>query len=256
MIISNDPARAQVELPVTLTCEAPPNAVPVAAFTATPREGVAPLEVTLDAGDAHDPEGPISAYEWDLGDGTTAEGETHTHTFEEPGPYEVTLLVRDDAGQEDTAGVTVRVAPPDAVPPTARIEASPASGTERAPVTVTFTADADDSDGTVTDYAWTIEGDAHSGDEVKHAFEDAGTFDVELVVTDDDGATARVSASYEVLPDLYAVPDAVAFDLGASPRHATHRVDGRLDAVQRRVVAGRAACLGRGGQYGRNLGGG
>ncbi|MFW5928089.1 MAG: PKD domain-containing protein, partial [Thermoplasmatota archaeon] len=51
----------------------------------------------------------ITSYEWDFDDGTTANGETVTHKFDEKGTYEVTLTVSDEAGNTDTDTVTVTV---------------------------------------------------------------------------------------------------------------------------------------------------
>lgn len=216
---SNDAERPDVEVPVTLTCDPADDPPPVASFTATPQSGPAPLEVAFDATESHAPAGGVAAYDWDFGDGATGEGATTTHTYDAQGTYLVTLRVRDDAGGEATSDATVQVAAPDASPPTARIEASPASGTERAPVTVTFTADAEDADGTVVQYEWRVDGASTEGDGAtfEHTFADAGRTEVALVVSDDDGASTRVTLDYRVLPDLYAVPSSVRFDLGDLP---------------------------------------
>ena len=45
---------------------------------------------------------PLVSYEWDFGDETTGEGETATHTYSEKGTYEVTLVIVDAAGDNDT----------------------------------------------------------------------------------------------------------------------------------------------------------
>ncbi|WP_415378730.1 PKD domain-containing protein [Halosimplex sp. TS25] len=53
----------------------------------------------------------VETYEWDFdGDGSTdATGATASHTFAEPGTYDVTLTVTDAAGNADTTTVTVTV---------------------------------------------------------------------------------------------------------------------------------------------------
>ncbi len=64
--------------------------------------------VSFDASGASDPDGEIVEYEWTLWDGTTRTGEVVTETVE-PGEYEVTLSVTDDAGASDTVTDQVTV---------------------------------------------------------------------------------------------------------------------------------------------------
>ncbi|MFW6376148.1 MAG: PKD domain-containing protein, partial [Thermoplasmatota archaeon] len=65
-------------------------------------------EVTFDASDSSDNR-EITSWEWDFDDGTTANGETVNHKFDEKGTYEVTLKVTDEAGNTDMDTVTVTV---------------------------------------------------------------------------------------------------------------------------------------------------
>jgi len=51
----------------------------------------------------------IVSYEWDFEDGTTGTGKTTTHNYTEPGVYNVTLTVKDAAGNSDTDSITVTV---------------------------------------------------------------------------------------------------------------------------------------------------
>jgi len=44
----------------------------------------------------------VASYEWDFGDGTTAEGARVSHSFEKDGTYDVTLTVMDSAGNSDS----------------------------------------------------------------------------------------------------------------------------------------------------------
>ncbi len=73
------------------------NAPPQAAIKAN-RLAAVNEEVVLDASASHDPDGGIVAYEWNLGDGTTAQGMVVRHQYRTPGTYNVRLIVRDDAG--------------------------------------------------------------------------------------------------------------------------------------------------------------
>ncbi len=49
-------------------------------------------------------------YDWDLGDGTRADADAVTHTYENPGRYDVTLTITDATGDVDTAEVRITVA--------------------------------------------------------------------------------------------------------------------------------------------------
>jgi len=86
-----------------------PNELPVASISADVEAGAAPLAVTFSGAASTDPDGSISTYTWDFGDGASGSGEQVTHTFEPAGLYVVTLTVTDDRGGEASAGDTVFV---------------------------------------------------------------------------------------------------------------------------------------------------
>ena len=81
---------------------------PIAVATATPDSGVTPLVVQLD-GSASSDDGTIERYEWDLGDGSTAEGATPSHVYADPGTYLATLRVIDDDDRFDETTLTIEV---------------------------------------------------------------------------------------------------------------------------------------------------
>ena len=62
--------------------------------------------MVLDASISSDDVG-IVRYYWEFDDGQTADGPSVTHIFENPGTYEVTLWLTDDA--EQTSSVTKEV---------------------------------------------------------------------------------------------------------------------------------------------------
>ena len=70
--------------------------------------------VTVDTSASFDASGStdnvaIVSYEWDFGDETTGTGKTTTHTYTEPGVYNVTLTVKDAEGNSNTDSITVTV---------------------------------------------------------------------------------------------------------------------------------------------------
>lgn len=69
--------------------------------------------VVFDGSASSDPDGSITAYEWDFGDGTTASSVVATHTYTAPGTYTVRLTVTDDDGATGFDEAQVRVITPD-----------------------------------------------------------------------------------------------------------------------------------------------
>ena len=49
------------------------------------------VPLAFDGSRSFDPNGSITRFEWDFGNGQTAEGEIVNHTYSETGQYEVTL---------------------------------------------------------------------------------------------------------------------------------------------------------------------
>jgi penicillin-binding protein 1A len=79
---------------------------PIASFTFGPETPAVGQPVAFDASESAD-DGDITAYLWEFGDGTQAEGANVSHAYENPGTYEITLWVTDDADQ--TSSVTRQI---------------------------------------------------------------------------------------------------------------------------------------------------
>jgi len=80
-----------------------PNAPPTAAFGVS----CAGLSCSADAGDAADPDGTITRYAWEFGDGATATGKNAQHTYLTAASYTIKLSVTDDDRATATATKTI-----------------------------------------------------------------------------------------------------------------------------------------------------
>ncbi len=90
----------------TLTVTAGPvNNPPTASFTGS----CTGTSCAFNASGSTDPEGNITAYAWDFGDGTTGTGLTTTHLYAAPGDYTVSLTVTDALGETSTTSRTITV---------------------------------------------------------------------------------------------------------------------------------------------------
>ncbi|MDZ5812016.1 PKD domain-containing protein, partial [Halorubrum sp. AD140] len=200
------------------------NRRPTAAATVNDSEPTAGEPVTFDAGESSDPDGEVDAHEWDLdGDGEFERTDADpTAVFEEPGERTVAVRVTDDDGATNETTVTVDVN----APPSAAIDAeSPVLTDEE---TTLSAADSDDPDGEIVAYDWAIGGASDAdGVEANRSFDDDGTYEVVLTVTDDQGATdtAATNVTVENRPptavgavttEVPVVGEPVAFDAGES----------------------------------------
>jgi PKD repeat protein len=112
----------------------------------------------------------------------------------------------DDGGN---GGGDTNPPPPPNVSPVASFTMSLESG--RAPVAVTFDASAStDSDGTISDYAWSFgPGATGSGVTTQHTFDEGGEVVVTLTVTDDRGGTATSSDTLRISSPFGSGPNQV-----------------------------------------------
>src|SRR5439155_1130025 len=100
---------------VAVTATAPTaNQPPVARLTVTPSSGTAPLAVTANASASSDPDGTVTSYRFDFGDGTVVGPQaaaTATHTYA-AGQWTATVQVTDDKGATASASVAVTATAP------------------------------------------------------------------------------------------------------------------------------------------------
>jgi len=89
-----------------------PNQPPGAVASGTPNSGVAPLTVNLSSAGSSDPDGSISSYSWNFGDGTAASSSASpSHVYQNAGSYTAVMTVTDNRGATGTAQVSITVTP-------------------------------------------------------------------------------------------------------------------------------------------------
>lgn len=84
------------------------NYSPMALFSYTPTKVGLGEEVTFDASTSNDPDGSISSYKWDFGDGGEGLGVKVNHSYHGLEDYVVTLTVTDNEGAVNTTRQVVR----------------------------------------------------------------------------------------------------------------------------------------------------
>ncbi|MBT2163550.1 PKD domain-containing protein, partial [Zobellia barbeyronii] len=91
----------------SVTVLARQNTAPVAKASASLLSGYAPLKVDFNGSSSTD-DLAISSYYWDFTEGSSSEA-NNSHTFNNPGVYNVTFTVTDDEGLTSTDNLTVEV---------------------------------------------------------------------------------------------------------------------------------------------------
>lgn len=170
---------------------------PIARFTFAPSKPRFDDTITFNATTSSDSDGTISTYSWSFGDGNTTTGQTATHSYGTNGEFTVTLNVTDDHSKWDTFSQTFNVTANSG--PTAFFTYKTFFPMPK--VRVSFYADESvDSDGTISSYFWDFDdGENSTGERTYHSFDNDGSYNVTLTVTDDDGDTDNYSRVIEVL---------------------------------------------------------
>jgi PKD repeat protein len=106
-VTDNDGATGSVTH--TITVGGSSNVPPSASFTFTPGSPTTGQSVALDGTGSNDPDGSVTGYAWNFGDGATGSGETTSHVYANAGTYTVTLTVTDNDGATGQAQHSVTV---------------------------------------------------------------------------------------------------------------------------------------------------
>jgi PKD repeat protein len=153
---------------------------------------------------SHGGDGTIAVREWDFAGEATSTEPSPTHAFQSAGDHGVTLTVTDGTGATDalTRTVTVRAAN---VAPVAGFTAP----TCTAGSACQFTDASHDDDGSIASRSWSFaNGQTSTAANPSVTYAAAGSYDVRLEVTDDDGATDAVTRAVTVEPAPIPPPNA------------------------------------------------
>ena len=136
-----------------------------------------------------DPDGTITSWRWDFGDGTSSLKQNPTHRYQQGGRFTVKLTVMDDDGLTGSKEKVIEVRENTVPVAVFTVPARPIVGEE-----VTFDGSASYDDGEIVSYVWDFgDGTTGSGAVVTHVYNAPGSYQVTLTVTDDTGLTGSLT---------------------------------------------------------------
>lgn len=183
---------------VFTTAATPPNNKPPVAIINAPRIGLLDSLIEFDGSQSYDPDGNISYYRWNFGDGSSELLQQNpTHRYENPGTYQVVLTVIDNHGTSDTTNQSITISADVPQPNQKPIAIITGSTQATQGDEVSFDGSTSyDPDGSIVSYQWNFgDGTQASGAMQTHTYAAEGTYTVSLTVTDNDGATDTTTLS-------------------------------------------------------------
>jgi PKD repeat protein len=195
-------------------------------FNFSPSSPLRGQNVTFDASVSSASNGRrIVTYAWNFDDGTTGSGQQTTHAFNATGTFNVRLTTTDDLGQTSTVVKAVTVG---GAAPSASFTFTPSQPLKGQTVNFDASQSRAGTGRTITQYAWNFDdGGTAFGVTTQHAFNNTGTFQVRLTVTDDIGQTnqftqavvvgaSNPTARFTFTPSAPTVNQSVSFDASQS----------------------------------------
>ncbi len=162
-----------------------------ARITSDVAEGTSPLKVTFDASSSSYPDGKITSYEWDFGDGSPKriDASQVTYRYTNIGAFTASVVAKSSDGKSSKSEILINVRP-------VALKSCFTPSTEQgaAPLSVEF--DPRCSEGAVSKYLWDF-GDGQTSRIRKptHSFDKAGSYQVTLEVTDNQNVVNSYKTS-------------------------------------------------------------
>jgi PKD repeat protein len=188
-----------------------------AVITSSDTEGVAPATFDFEA----DVAGGLEPYtiNWDFGDGSSEESDDDVeHTFDVADTYNVDLTVTDSSGRTASDSMSITVEEP---PPLTSVDIISNDTEGVAPATFEFEANLTGGTEPFT-YSWDFgDGSSEESDDetVEHTFDVAGTYNVDLTVTDTTLQTASDSILITVEEPLFSPSPTIPEELVCDPSY-------------------------------------
>ena len=176
----------------------PPNQSPTASIVISPDSlgGLTPqyyqFSSLIFTSSSSDPDGNLVAFKWYFNNEVISEQNQFTRAFNETGIYQMKLEVQDDDGIWSSQTATNFKIIPNTAPSVDFIYSHEDS-------VYTFNSSVSDSEGSVTSYAWSINGESYSSeDNITWIANKTGTYTVTLTVSDDGGMKSSISKDIDV----------------------------------------------------------
>jgi len=180
---------------------------PVAAFSASPTSGNAPLNVIFTDSSTGSP----TSWKWNFGDGATSTEQNPAHTYSTQGNYTVALTVSNSAGNNTVTKTGYITVGTTSSKPVVSFWGSPRIG--NAPLSVTFK---DNTSGSPTAWNWSFgDGTFSTVQNPKHTYSAAGNYIVKLTATNAAGNSTLTKWNYIIVTGTSSQTPTAAFS--ASP---------------------------------------
>jgi PKD repeat protein len=176
---------------------------PIASFSTSTTSTLTGSSISFNGTASYDPDGTVSSWAWNFGDGNTGVGATASHTYDSAGNYTVTLTVTDNAGAIGIATSQITVA---GQPPV--VSFTPSTTTPSSGQTVTISITASDQYGSIvttqvnwgdgtTDTLGSATSDSHA-----YTLTGSGTkpYTITVTVKNNSGQTNSATSTVTVQP--------------------------------------------------------